>query len=291
MNTLLKYNNGLNAFQLKLIALVTMTIDHLAAFGFEIPVFAAYYTPLRIIGRIAAPVFLFLLVQSARHARNRKKFLLRLYLAGAATGLFTTAANFFMGEAFGYFTPGNIIFTFFFTVLYIHLAEMLLDGWKTRNLKNVFLAFALFAISFLPNLLWDWFSLPAGAGIRCQSLAEGLRNSFLPANLHGDLDYGLPFILLGVVLYFVKTKKRQCWVFAGFCLLCFMGWGASLFVSGLHSISYFATFCNSIQLWMVLALPFMYLYNGQRGPSAKVLFYGYYPLHRYAIFLITTLCK
>lgn len=286
MNTLLKYENGLNAFQLKLIALVTMTIDHLAAFGFDIPLFAACYTPLRIIGRIAAPVFLFLLVQSARHTKNRKRFLLRLYLAGAATGLFTTATNFILGDSFGYFTPGNIIFTFFFTALYIHLGEMLPDAMKRRDWKRVLTVIVLFSLSFLPNLVWDWFSLPSEAGIRYQMLAAGLRDSFLPANLCGDLDYGLPFIVLGIALYFSETKRRQCLVFAGFWLLCLMGWGAGLFVPELHSIPDFSTYCNSIQLWMVLALPFMCLYNGQRGKSAKVLFYVYYPLHRYVIFMI-----
>lgn len=288
MNSLLKPHNGLNAFQLKLIALVCMTIDHLAAFGFAIPLFSALYTPMRIVGRIAAPVFLFLLVQSARRTGNRKQFLLRLYLAGTATGLFTTAANFFLGEIFGYFIPGNIIFTFFFTVLYIHLGELLLDAIKRRNRKQALLAIVLFGASFLPNLIWDWFSLPSEAGIRYQTLAEGLRDSFLPANLYGDLDYGLPFIILGVMLYFAKTKNRQCWLFAGFCLLCILGWGASLFVPGLHSIRYFATYCNTIQSWMVLALPFMCLYNGQRGKGLKGLFYVYYPLHRYAIVMIAS---
>lgn len=286
MNALLKYDDGLNAFQLKIIALVTMTIDHLAAFGFEIPPFSAYYTPLRIIGRIAAPVFLFLLVQSSRHTRNRKAFLLRLYLAGAATGLFTTATNFFLGESFGYFTPGNIIFTFFYTVLYIHLAEVFLHGWKTHNLKKAFLALALFGISFLPNLVWEWLVLPADAPLRYQMLAAGLRDSFLPANLYGDLDYGLPFMVLGVALYFAGTRRRQCLVFTGFWLLCLVGWGTGLFVPWLHGIPHFATYCNAIQLWMVLALPFMCLYNGQRGPSVRGLFYAYYPLHRYVIFMI-----
>lgn len=289
MNDLLKHNSGLNAFQLKIIALVTMTIDHLAAFGFEIPLFASLYTPMRIVGRIAAPVFLFLLAQSTRHTRNRRKFLLRLYLAGAATGLFTAVTNFFLGKVLGYFTPGNILFTFFYTVLYIHLTETFLAAAKNRAWRQVLLSLLLFAISLLPNLLWDLFSLPAEAGIRYQMLAADLRNSFLPANFFGDLDYGLPFILVGLVLYFARTGHRQCLVFAGFWVLCFVGWCCSLFVPELHSIPHFATYCNPIQLWMMLALPFMCLYNGRRGPGVKGLFYVYYPLHRYVIFAMGAL--
>lgn len=283
---------GLTAFQLKLIALVCMTFDHLAAFGFEIPLFAAFYTPLRIVGRIAAPVFLFLLVQSARHTRNRKRFLLRLYLAGAAAGLFTTATNFFLGETFGYFTPGNILFTFFYTVLYIHLAEMLFSAWKPRNWKRMLSALLLFGISFLPNLVYNWFSLPITAGDRYCFLAEGLRDSFLPANLCGTvLDYGIPFVFLGVVLYFMRTPKRQIWVFALFCLLCLLGTGFRILFPALDSFPFAATYFSSFQLWMIMAIPFICLYNGQRGKNVKGLFYVYYPLHRYIIFVLALFWK
>ena len=71
---------GLTAFQIKVIALVIMTLDHIGAFAFEIPIVAQYEGYLRRIGRLAAPLFLFLLVQSIRHTRNKPKFILRLYL-------------------------------------------------------------------------------------------------------------------------------------------------------------------------------------------------------------------
>ena len=48
---------GLTAFQLKVVALVCMTLDHIAAFGFEIPGVARFEDPIRTIGRIAAPCF------------------------------------------------------------------------------------------------------------------------------------------------------------------------------------------------------------------------------------------
>lgn len=278
----------LNAFQLKWIALGCMTIDHLAGIGCAIPLFTALYTPMRLVGRIAAPVFLFLLVQSVRHTRNRKKFLLRLYLAGVAAGLFTTAANYFLGDIAGYFTPPNILFTFFFTVLYIQLAEMLMDGWKSRSPKRALAALTLFAASFLPNLMWKRFILPAETPLRYRFLAEDLRDSFLPATLYSVLDYGLPFICLGVVLYFAKTPKRQCWLFAGFCVLCLLGACLATCFPDIYHIKYTSTYFNSLQIWMVLALPLMCLYNGSRGRSLKGFFYAYYPLHRYAIFIIAS---
>lgn len=277
----------LNATQLKVIGLVVMTIDHLAAFGFEIPLFGALYTPMRIVGRIAAPVFLFLLVQSARHTRNRKKFLLRLYLAGVGTGLFTAVTNFFLGETVGYFTPGNIIFTFFYTVLYIHLAEMLLTAVRSRSWKKALLPLLFLALSFLPDLLHFRLTLPADAPFRYQTLAENLRDSFLPSLRWGStLSYGPPFILLGVILYFFKTPKRQTRVFACFCLFCAIGTVLCACFPGLYALPDAATYFNSIQPWMVLAIPFMCLYNGEKGRGNKWFFYVYYPLHRYIICII-----
>ena len=52
---------GLTSSQIKWIALAAMTLDHLAAYGGNIPIFGAYYLPLRTVGRMAAPLFLFVL--------------------------------------------------------------------------------------------------------------------------------------------------------------------------------------------------------------------------------------
>ncbi len=104
---------GLTAFQIKIVALVFMTLDHLASFGFEITVVAKYSLILWTVGRVAAPLFLFILIQSIQHTKSKTRFLLRLYVAGVCIGLLDTAVNFFAGEILGYRTPENIIFTFF----------------------------------------------------------------------------------------------------------------------------------------------------------------------------------
>ena len=70
-----------------------MTIDHLAAYGFEIPVFGAHFDTLRIIGRIAAPLFFFALTESVKHTRSKVRLILRLYLGAVGTGLFVAVTN------------------------------------------------------------------------------------------------------------------------------------------------------------------------------------------------------
>jgi len=83
-------DKGINQNMLKVIALVTMTIDHLGYFLFP------EIRELRIIGRIAYPIFTYLFAISYRYTHNKNGLLLRLtafamighgliYLAGDTT--------------------------------------------------------------------------------------------------------------------------------------------------------------------------------------------------------------
>lgn len=286
---------GLDTFQLKLIALVCMTLDHLAAFGWRFALFEQHYTVLRTVGRIAAPLFLFALVQGARHTRSRRRFLLRLYLAGMAIDLFVTATNFFLGERLGVFTPGNIVFTFFYVVLLIELLEGLGSAVKLRSPRAAAYAALLAAAVLVPHALSSaiYDAIPAGTDYATLHLIYGLTDSFLPSLFR--VEYGVGFVLLGVALYFAKTKRCQCIVYAAFCLLCIAG---SFLQSALVSYdpmifarvgSFCLTFFDPLQCKMWLALPFMLLYNGERGRGSRWFFYWYYPLHRYAIYAAAVL--
>lgn len=285
--------NGLTSFQLKWIALFFMTLDHLAAFGFEIPVIARHATLLRRFGRIAAPLFLFVLVQGARHTRNRRRFLFRLYLAGTGTGLFVTGTNFFLGEAIVYQTPGNVIFTFFYAVFYITIIEESAISVKDRWGRATVLVALAIAVWILPPILRDifWQMIPSAASVQQRFLCMNLIDSFLPSVY--SVDYGWGLIFLGVAMYFAQTQRRQAVVFAGFCLFCM---GAVCMIERFPSLAtiYFISsfsniFFNASQCLMVMAFPFMLLYNGQRGSGPKWFFYVYYPVHRYLIMLIASL--
>lgn len=70
---------GLSSLTLKVIALVTMTIDHIAASGLADMGQGTYWL-MRGIGRIAFPIYCFLLAEGFRHTRSRGRYLLRLVL-------------------------------------------------------------------------------------------------------------------------------------------------------------------------------------------------------------------
>lgn len=68
----------MNSFHLKLIAVITMVIDHIAAV--LIPQHTVAYFVMRCIGRISFPIFCFLLVEGCYHTKNVKKYAMRLFL-------------------------------------------------------------------------------------------------------------------------------------------------------------------------------------------------------------------
>ena len=64
----------LNGFQIKLIAIISMVIDHTGI------VFFPGVIAFRIIGRIAFPLFAFFITEGFRHTRSVKKYMFRLFL-------------------------------------------------------------------------------------------------------------------------------------------------------------------------------------------------------------------
>lgn len=66
--------SGLTGFHLKVIAMLAMAVDHVGAILFP------EYLILRYIGRLAFPIFSFLLVEGFVHTRNLQRYILRLGL-------------------------------------------------------------------------------------------------------------------------------------------------------------------------------------------------------------------
>lgn len=71
-----------NSFHLKLIAVITMTIDHIGA------VLMPQYGFLRIIGRIAFPIYCFMLVNGFFYTKNIRKYIGRMLIFAVISELF-----------------------------------------------------------------------------------------------------------------------------------------------------------------------------------------------------------
>lgn len=115
----------LNSFQLKCIAIITMAIDHTGAVLF--PGIWIY----RYIGRIAFPVFSFLLVEGFFHTRDIRKYMVRLGVFAVLSEIPYDLA--FRGELLE-FEHQNVFFTLFIGVAMMYALEKS-SGWPVKVME------------------------------------------------------------------------------------------------------------------------------------------------------------
>ena len=117
-----------SAAALKWIALITMIIDHIGASFFKYYFMAhgkyeplsTTYEVLRDIGRIAFPIYIFLLTEGYIHTKNVTKYLLRLGLFAFISEIPFDLA--FYDKVF-YWKKQNVFFTLFIGLLVVHVMD------------------------------------------------------------------------------------------------------------------------------------------------------------------------
>lgn len=171
--------NGVSADLLKWIAIITMFIDHIGAAVVEktniylLPYGKVLDFTLRFIGRLAFPIFCFLLIEGFYHTRSRKKYLCNLLIFALISELPFEIS--FLGEiVFGF---RNVYWTLAIGMIMMLLFEKI----KESALEKI-------------NL---WFFLTIAA---CAILAEIVHT-----------DYGAIGIILIYILYKLRDdRKQQC---------------------------------------------------------------------------------
>lgn len=243
---------GLSGSTLKIIAIVTMAIDHVgaallgrlmnvsgymqAAYASDMTAISEWlmangllygsYMTMRMIGRIAFPIFCFLLVEGFLRTGNVKKYALRLGGFALISEIpFDLAFNAKVLE----FTYQNVFFTLFLGLLTMIVFDKIIRTAWPKIVKLLLCAPVL-----------------AAGGI----LAEILQT-----------DYAATGVICIMVLYLFRNSKP--WQLVAGC----------------------AAF-----LWELTAplafIPIAF-YNGERGLKLKYFFYAFYPAHLLIIYLIS----
>lgn len=117
----------MNTFVLKLIAITSMIIDHYGA------IFAPHEDIYRYIGRLAFPIFCFLLVEGLIHSRDVKKYGLRLALFALISEIPFDLA--FYGRV--YFGHQNIFFTLFIGLVMMIFLEKSENTWNKISIISM----------------------------------------------------------------------------------------------------------------------------------------------------------
>ena len=255
--------------RLKWIAVCFMTLDHIGVYCGALPAVAPWYGLLRVLGRIAAPIFLFCMVESLRHTRSRLRLLGRLAFWNAVTALLSTAADvlFFAPRGTVPEIPGMLM-TFFCMGVLVMLADGFRTAVKTRDLRRLGVPAAVCA-----GLAVCYAVQPMLRDALPDRTAQALFDALAPRPF--SVDYTPVFLLMGLAWYFVRGRRAQAGMLLAFTLLCTAGTALG--------VTRMTGFFNETQRWMFLALPFLLCYDGTRGRGMGRFFYLYYPLHILAL--------
>lgn len=132
---------------LKVIAMIAMTIDHTAEF---LPVIyqksELLYVLMRTIGRIAFPVFAFLVVESFIHTRNRKHYARNLLI----TALISQVPWALVHGSGAFWLHGNVCFTLLLGFLSLCIWE------KLKGNRQIIALVAVFSVAYLLRVNYNF---------------------------------------------------------------------------------------------------------------------------------------
>ncbi|MEN1938624.1 TraX family protein [Paenibacillus sp. 102] len=228
----------LNAFQLKIFAMILMVIDHVYTYIPGMPMWMHHP------GRIVAPIFFYFVVEGFFYTRNRTKY---------ATRVFMWAAIMFAGSAL---------------IQYVFPTE-------TGLSNNIFLSLGL-GIVLLCAIDYTKRTKNYLVGIPVAIIAAAL-GVFTEASVFG--------VVMTLIFYFFREKK--VWLVVAYVLLSLFE-VPTLIMEG-EIFTDMGLFGFNNQWMMVFALPFILLYNGERGLNnafTKYMFYIFYPVHLWIIYTI-----
>lgn len=230
------------------------------------------------LGRLAAPLFLFCVIEGFTHTHDRKKYFLRIYLLSIFMG--AVQFSFYnIGYALvrpdGFFPQNQMLASFSILIVILQGFEWCSGKKWGRGLASILIPVLLpFAISVLMMA----FSNPT-----LNFALNLLAFTVLPCHSY-IMDGGTATLIFGVILYLCRKNRRiQAVAFVTTCLLWdivrlhFMA--PSLGVADFFTVAY---------EWMeVFAVVPMLCYNGTRGQGSKRLFYWFYPVHVYVLYALS----
>jgi len=228
---------------LKCLAMIFMLLDHLWA------TIVPGNQWMTIVGRMAFPIFAFLLVEGYIHTSDVKKYKKRLVFFGLISEI---PFNLIMTSSVIFPFHQNVMFTLLLGLLTIDELEYMRQN---KNVKTV-------GITILKVTL------------------------YLLLGIIGFVDYGATGILTILAFYLFRNFKLA-WIgqFISLLLIFVIFFKGQSVVIPLFGTEYFFP----LQGFGILSLIPIWLYNGERGKKSKAIQYGFYlfyPVHMLVLYLV-----
>ena len=237
----------LSSNTLKIIAMLLMLLDHLWA---TIIPGNQWMTN---VGRLAFPIFAFLIVEGFIHTSDLKKYIKRLFIFALISEI-----------PFNLINTGSIIFPFHQNVLFTLLLGLLCINEIEKMKNNSKLKQGI--IGSLKILL------------------------FMLIGTVGFVDYRITGIIT-IIVFYVFRNFKLAWIgqLISLILLYIVFFKGQSIIIKPFGIEYFLP----LQGIGVLSLVPIWLYNGEKGKKNKILqysFYAFYPVHMLVLYMIYYFC-
>ena len=273
----------LSGFILKIMAIFFMTCDHVGVFLHLHGIAGDFATILRIFGRLAFPLFIFLLVEGVRHTRNVGKYFLRLGLLGLA---------FFLGQLIYYIFISKDLNGMYSPVIDLLLSATAVYFLKRKD-KLSFLAILPVAYAILVLV------------VRNYETTHATSLPWLPIFVRPDYTIYGPLLAVGFYCsfefapIFLKSKEgtkdlagttyEQTTINVMCAVVLIVLTTLIIFIDRNAMHTYFSM---PWQIYSLFAFIPILFYSGKRGYNAKWFKYGayiYFPVHLIIIYLIFAL--
>ena len=224
---------------LKLIAMIAMLIDHSGKMLFP------DYPVMRVVGRIAFPIYAYCIAIGCVYTHNPLKYLKRIVLLAMISQPFYAVA---LGHS------NSAMYA-------VSFADQPLRAAFTFYTNSWFHPSILLSLTFGILLIWT---------IREKQLILTLALSLFCWRIQGNLDYGIRGLILMVLFYLFCGK----WWLSLPVMLGYMAWWG---LKGAGYVLFDVRF--GIQMFAILALPLIYLHTKSGLRLNKWVFYFFYPAH------------
>lgn len=236
---------GITAAALHILAMALMLCDHMWAALFPAEEW------LTCIGRVAFPIFAFLLAEGYRHTHDVRRYLLRLLLGAVISEI---PFNLFYSGGAVYPYHQNVLWTFFLSLLLMALLDRVRR--RFRPLPAVLLSGGLVLLGFL---------LGYGAMV----------------------DYYGVGVLTVLVFYFFREKNLTCFLGQLLCLyILHVGILGGYYYE--YTIAGFQVHIVQQGLALLALVP-IWLYRGEQGHHGRtfqMFCYLFYPVHMLVLFVL-----
>lgn len=231
---------------LKLVAMVSMLIDHTGK------MFLPQYQIMRIIGRLAFPLFAYCIAVGCVYSRNRLKYLSRILLVGLISQPFYAVA-------LAHTTPAMYAVRFADNPLKA-VVNFYVQSWGTPNI--------MYTLAFGLLIIWS---------LRDRQFVCALALMLMVWKLQGSINYGWEGVALIALFYLFISRW---WLSLPVMLAYMFWWGLQGGGYSLFGIDF------GLQMFAILALPLVYIPTWSKLKINKWVFYLFYPAHLIGIMLI-----